>query len=133
MINKSGTRGKIMQNWYFTFGSDHKHPNCYVRIHGTAAVAREKMFKAFGPAWAFQYDEEQFMPVKSRWGLTEIHVNPHLFGGFIVICMDGDRYIQATTQVFEDEERASNYARTINIDRRPIVVDLEKAMRPDNG
>jgi hypothetical protein len=45
-----------MQNfWYFTFGSGHKHPNGYVKIHGTFDEARQEMCNRFGEKWAFQY------------------------------------------------------------------------------
>jgi hypothetical protein len=48
--------------YLFSFGFGHKHPKtgeplrgCYVRIRGTLDSSREKMFKAFGSDWCFQY------------------------------------------------------------------------------
>lgn len=60
------------QNWYFTFGYGHAYPDGYVKIHGTFAEAREKMFERFGPKWAFQYDEEAFMPQIERWNMYDV-------------------------------------------------------------
>lgn len=60
------------ENWYFTFGSGHAHPNSYVKIHGTFGSARDQMHKMYGPKWAFQYTEKEFMPQIKRWGLTEV-------------------------------------------------------------
>ena len=60
------------ENWYFTFGSGHAHPNGYVKIHGTFNSAREQMHKLYGPKWAFQYGEKEFIPQIKRWGLTEV-------------------------------------------------------------
>jgi len=60
------------ENWYFTFGSGHAHPNGYVKIHGTFNSARDQMHKMYGPKWAFQYNEEEFIPQIKRWGLKEV-------------------------------------------------------------
>ena len=60
------------ENWYFTFGSGHAHPNGYVKIHGTFNSARDQMHKMYGPKWAFQYNEKEFMPQIKRWGLKEV-------------------------------------------------------------
>lgn len=60
------------ENWYFTFGSGHAHPDGYVKIHGTFNSAREQMHKMYGPKWAFQYNEKEFMPQIKRWGLKEV-------------------------------------------------------------
>ena len=60
------------ENWYFTFGNGHAHPGGYVKIHGTFNSAREHMHKMYGPKWAFQYNEKEFMPQIKRWGLKEV-------------------------------------------------------------
>ena len=43
------------QEWYFTFGQGHSHPNGYVKIYGTHGSARAEMVRRYGPRWAFQY------------------------------------------------------------------------------
>lgn len=43
------------QDWLFTFGYGHEHPNQYIVIKGTFGSAREEMFRRFGSKWAFQY------------------------------------------------------------------------------
>ena len=60
------------ENWYFTFGSGHAHPNGYVKIYGTFNSAREQMHRMYGPKWAFQYTEKKFTPQIKRWGLKEV-------------------------------------------------------------
>ena len=60
------------ENWYFTFGSGHAHPDGYMKIHGTFNSARDHMHKMYGLKWAFQYNEEEFMPQIKRWGLKEV-------------------------------------------------------------
>jgi len=47
--------------YYFTFGFNHVHKNCYHVIDAKGrSEAREKMFERFGKKWAFQYSEEQW-------------------------------------------------------------------------
>ena len=60
------------QNWYFTFGQGHKHPNGYVMFRGTFAEARTKMFEHFDSRWAFQYDEQQFLPQIKKYNLYQL-------------------------------------------------------------
>ena len=60
------------ENWYFTFGIGHAHPNGYVKINGTFNSAREQMHKMYGPKGAFQYSEKEFMPHIKRYGLKEV-------------------------------------------------------------
>lgn len=59
------------QDWFFTFGSGHAHPDKYVRIRGTWSSARIEMFRRFNSAWCMQYGTlEALNP--DRWGLTEL-------------------------------------------------------------
>lgn len=67
------------QDWYFTFGANHTHPETgqrlgknYVRIHGTADSTRETMLAAFGKQWAFQYSTAEKAMKVDRWNLTEV-------------------------------------------------------------
>jgi hypothetical protein len=61
-------------NWYFTFMQKQEHKNRYVKIHGTFFEAREKMVKAFGDQWCFQYSEEEFIPQIEMFGLRELEI-----------------------------------------------------------
>ena len=60
------------EDWFFTFGYGHAHPNCYVKIHGTFNSARELMHRMYGPKWAFQYDSKEFPAIAKRWGMKEV-------------------------------------------------------------
>jgi len=60
-----------MEKHYFSFGQNHTHRyngvtlDCdgIVEIQAEdAGEARQKMFDAFGPKWAFQYTEETYNP-----------------------------------------------------------------------
>ena len=56
--------------YYFTFGHGHEHYGYYVKIKGTYAVARAKMFERYGDKWAFQYSEEDWQKIiddPHRW------------------------------------------------------------------
>jgi hypothetical protein len=64
----------VKSNWYFTFMQKHEHRNRYVKIFGSFGEAREKMVKAFGTKWAFQYSEEEFIPQIERFGLRELEI-----------------------------------------------------------
>ena len=66
---------ELPQNWYFTFGFGHAHPNGYVCIFGTHDGAREEMFRHYGPKWSFQYDEVRFLPQIERYNLYQVHVD----------------------------------------------------------
>lgn len=67
-----------MQNWYFTFGQNHKDKDgnslahSYVKIRGTWGAAREKMFMARGAVWSMQYNEEDFIPQIKEFNLKEL-------------------------------------------------------------
>ena len=58
-------------NWYFTFCGNHKHPNGYIKIHGTFASSREKMFNRFDSKWGFQYPSKEKAGI-IQFKLTEI-------------------------------------------------------------
>lgn len=74
------------QNWYFTFGSGHVHPDSpgvnamggesladkYVSITGTFESARAVMVRHFGTAWCDQYASAERAGVE-EFGLTELH------------------------------------------------------------
>lgn len=68
----------MKQNYYFTFGvGDEENAYKYVKISGTDDSAREKMFKNFGPKWAFQYSEEKFLELRKNGrfiNLTELKI-----------------------------------------------------------
>ena len=53
--------------WIFTFGYGQQHQGKYVKISGTFGEAREKMFKKYGPEWAFQYSEEEWEKWERIW------------------------------------------------------------------
>lgn len=60
------------QDWIFTFGSAHAHPNGFVRIFGTWSSAREEIVRRQGLAWSFQYKNEEEAGV-TKYGLQEVH------------------------------------------------------------
>lgn len=59
------------QDWYFTFGSAHRHPDGYVVIHGTVASARAEMHRRYGPKWAGQYESAEAAGV-DKFGLSRV-------------------------------------------------------------
>lgn len=59
------------QDWIFTFGCGHAHPNGYVKIYGTFDSARAEMFRRYGPKWSMQYVNEDEAGV-ARWNLKEV-------------------------------------------------------------
>jgi hypothetical protein len=68
------------QDWYFTFGSNHVHPdtgqrlmNAYVKVFGTEASARLVIGACFGNAWAFQYDSAEAAGVE-KYNLFEVEL-----------------------------------------------------------
>lgn len=61
-----------VQPWYFTFGGGHAHPQGYVRIEGTFDEARQEMFEKWGVKWAFQYNEQEFLPQIQRFNLYDV-------------------------------------------------------------
>jgi hypothetical protein len=60
-----------LKNFYFTFGSGHEHgPNGYVKVSAASyGDARTTMVTFYGNKWAFQYDEEQFLPQIEKYNL----------------------------------------------------------------
>lgn len=61
--------------WYFTFACGHsKLSNNYVRIYGTYSGARAKLQAKVGKYFAFQYDEQNFLPQIKMYGLVEIEL-----------------------------------------------------------
>lgn len=61
-----------MKEFIFTFGFDHRLKGCFVAIRAeNSNVAREEMFRMYGPKWALQYDSREAAGVK-RWGLREV-------------------------------------------------------------
>lgn len=63
---------ELKQNWYFTFGFGHAHPNGYVKIHGTLSESRKEMFDRYDSKWSMQYTENDFEGQPEKWGLHEI-------------------------------------------------------------
>lgn len=73
------TNQELPQDWLFTFGPDHLHPETnmslgrnYVRVHGTCDGTRAAMLAAFGRNWAFQYTVEMFGDDAAQYNLIEI-------------------------------------------------------------
>ena len=62
---------EIPQDWIFTFGYGHAHPNKFVRFHGTFIGARKQMLKTYGSAWAFQYPASEEESLKRHF-ITEL-------------------------------------------------------------
>lgn len=71
----AASENESQENWYFTFGSNHAHPNGYVRLFGTFNSAREEMFRRFGPKWSMQYDEETFLPQIKCYNLYQVRID----------------------------------------------------------
>jgi len=46
---------EVPQDWFFSFGYGHAHPNKFVRIHGTQNSSRAEMFRRYKAKWSFQY------------------------------------------------------------------------------
>lgn len=65
---------ELTQDWYFTFGSDHKYHNRYVKINGTFVGAREEMFRRYKNKWAFQYDSIKAATIIEKYKLSAITV-----------------------------------------------------------
>ena len=61
--------------YYFTFGTNHAHPNGYVVIYSNSLEnARAKMFERYGRAWAFSYTQYQWdeLNMVAKYNLTEV-------------------------------------------------------------
>ena len=56
-----------MEEWIFTFGSNHELKGKCVRISGTKEEAREKMIEKYGLHWAFQYSVEEWVKMHDEW------------------------------------------------------------------
>ena len=53
-------RGPPRQKWYFTWGFNQGHDNCYTVIEAESyGAAREEMFSRWGKKWGFQYDSAE--------------------------------------------------------------------------
>lgn len=70
---------KYMNNWYFTFGSNHRDQygmslgDFYVKISANSwNEARDRMFQVRDSLWSSQYDEKVFLPQIEKYGLKEI-------------------------------------------------------------
>jgi hypothetical protein len=59
------------REWIFTFGFGQPHANCFTRIVGTFASAREEMVRRYGRKWSMQYESEDEAGVK-EWNLKEV-------------------------------------------------------------
>jgi hypothetical protein len=61
-----------MRNYYYTFGFDHILHHRYIKITAANSIAaRERMAESFGAKWAFEYDEDKFLPQIEKYGLSE--------------------------------------------------------------
>lgn len=58
---------------YFTFGTDSPYARHYVSVDTDSSdVAREVMFGAHGPKWAFEYDEDKMLPQITLFKLKKL-------------------------------------------------------------
>jgi hypothetical protein len=72
------------QDWFFTFGADHTHPDTgqrlgrnFVVIHGTCDSTRDRMMAAFGNRWSHQYPSAEKAGVE-KYGLDWVSMpEPH--------------------------------------------------------
>ena len=71
MVDAMPDNDEVPQDWYFTFGFGHAHPNGYSVIHGTFDAAREEMMRRWGRKWAMQYSSADDAGVE-RFGLHEV-------------------------------------------------------------
>lgn len=61
-----------MKKFYFTFGCNQPHENCYHAIEAKdSGEARKLMFQRFGAKWSMMYDSAEAAGV-GRFNLTEI-------------------------------------------------------------
>ena len=68
-----------MNNFYFTFGFGHKDYDGNSLAHMFVKVTADNYMKArilmvnkYGIKWAFQYEEDNFLPQIEQFGLTEL-------------------------------------------------------------
>jgi len=60
-------------NWYFTFGLNSLYAQKYVKFENMSfEFARDNMFRIYGHKWAFQYNENEFLPQITKYNLTEL-------------------------------------------------------------
>ena len=59
------------QDWYFTWGFNQGHDNCYTIIHSTHESARDEMFRRHGKKWGFQYGSAEMADV-DEFNLKEV-------------------------------------------------------------
>jgi hypothetical protein len=63
-------------NWYFTFMfKQPKLKNRYVKVPGSYSDARSTLYDIIGEKFAFQYCEEDFLPLIDYYHLTEISLD----------------------------------------------------------
>lgn len=64
-----------MENFYFTFGEENLKK--YVKITASSYErARKLMFDYYGDKWAFQYEEEEFLPLIKKYNYSLLfHLN----------------------------------------------------------
>ncbi len=70
-VESFASDGACVQKWYFTFGSNHAHPNGYVVIEGTFKEAREEMIELYGRNWSMQYKSAEVAGVE-KYCLYEV-------------------------------------------------------------
>ncbi len=64
-----------MRNFYVTFPQRLPTKNHYTKVVAeNESEARRKTFERYGPAWAFMYGEEEFLPQIERFNLTLLEV-----------------------------------------------------------
>jgi hypothetical protein len=70
VMNDHGIEEKL-QDWFFTFGQDHAHPNSYVKFKGTFMGARRRMLSIYGQRWSGQYDKREIEDMARKYRITE--------------------------------------------------------------
>ena len=65
IFNKLTRKDIKMKTYYFTFGFNQEHENCFTKIEAeNYSKAREIMVERFGLEWAFQYGKKQWFNEK---------------------------------------------------------------------
>jgi hypothetical protein len=59
------------KDYYFTFGSEHAHPQGFVKLFGTFGSTRAEMVRRYGLKWSMQYETAEQAGVK-RWELYDV-------------------------------------------------------------
>lgn len=70
------TVSEARQDWFFTFGFDHAHPNGYVLINGTYEGARREMIWRYLQEWSSQYNGPEITRIAAKYGLVEYPLAP---------------------------------------------------------